>query len=505
MYTITGDGLKIGDLAAVADRRVSVSLSEEAVQRMDAAHETLLAAAAGEQAIYGVNTGFGPLRDQRIDADHLVELQFNLIRSHAAGVGPPLPARWVRGAMLLLANCLAHGSSGIETDTVRLIVEFLNRGIHPVVPCQGSLGASGDLAPLAHVALCLIGEGVVECDGVACRAGDLGLPPANLGPKSGLALINGTHFLTAGAALAADLAGVLIRSAEIVAAMHVEASLSSVHPFDEGVHALRPHRGQREVAANMRALTSGSALVASHAHCSEVQDAYSVRCVPQIHGAVRDAHHRAVETLEIEMSSVTDNPLIVNGELVSAGNFHGEPCALIADYLSLAIVELGNVSERRTERLLNASLSRGLPAFLAHTPGLESGLMIAHYAAAAIASENKGLAYPASADTIPTGANQEDHNSMGFTSARRLNQICENVLSILAIETLCAARALRLRMNCTGLAPGPASLAALERVEDVVPFGDSDEPPSPHISALAGLLRAGSLCGAVESVTGELP
>jgi len=497
MVTISGSNLNIAGLHLVADRHEPVTIDATALERVDAAHTTLLRLAASGKPIYGVNTGFGPLKDKRINAEKLVELQLNLVRSHAAGIGDPMSEKYVRGAMLLLANCLAHGNSGIDRDTLVLITESLNHRIHPIVPAKGSLGASGDLAPLAHVALALIGEGEVEFLGEIRRSADvlqqLGLQPATLGPKAGLALINGTHFLTAVGGLTVRMADLLIATADVAVAMHVEASLSSAHPFDEAVHELRPHEGQRITAFQLRGMLAGSLLVASHTGCHEVQDAYSVRCAPQIHGAVRDAHRRAQDALEIEMNSVTDNPLLIGEEFVSAGNFHGEPCALVMDYLTLALVELGNVSERRTERLLNPTLNRGLPAFLAHEPGLESGLMIAHYAAAAVASENRSLAHPPSADNIPTGANQEDHNSMGMTSAWRLAQVTENLVQILAVEILCSARALRLRMNQTGLEPAEASLNALRRTEQAVPLLEGDAPAAPWIREVAALVRSGEI------------
>jgi histidine ammonia-lyase len=498
--------LGLPDLKRVADGECSVRLHSTALTRMASAYEIVLRAAAGEEAIYGINTGVGPLKDRRIEPGHTVELQTNLIRSHAAGIGPPFAAREVRAAMLLLANCLAHGNSGIEPGIVQLIVEFLNKDIRPRVPCQGSLGASGDLAPLAHVALTLFGEGEVEYEGKLAAAGDvlraLALRPAVGSPKTGLALVNGTHFLTGVGGLATLLAADLMDAADVAVSMHVDASLSSVRPFGEGVQRLRPHPGQAEVAANVRRMTDGSALNKYHANCNEVQDAYSVRCAPQVHGAARDALRHARGVLETEMNSVTDNPLLIEGEIISAGNFHGEPCALVMDYLSLALVEICNISERRTERLLNPALSRGLPAFLAHEPGVESGLMLAHYTAAAVTSENRSLAHPPSADNIPTGANQEDHVSMGMTSARRLAAIAENALAVLSIELLCAARALRMRRRELDRQPGVGNRAALKIIEQAVPPREGDHSPSPEISKVAELVRSGALTRALQNAIG---
>jgi histidine ammonia-lyase len=331
-----------------------------------------------------------------------------------------------------------------------------------------------------------------------------GLEPASLGPKCGLALINGTHFLTAIGALSTHKSRQLLLVADVAAAIHVEASLSSAKPFGEAIMALRPHAGQAESAANLRSLLAGSALMEHHADCHEVQDAYSVRCTPQVHGAVRDAQRHARSVLETEMRSVTDNPLFVGGQFVSAGNFHGEPCALAMDYLSLGLIELGNISERRTERLVNPTLSRGLPAFLAGHPGLESGVMLAHYAAAALASENKTLAFPPSADTIPTGANQEDHVSMGMTSARRLDRICANLQNILAIELLCAARAMQIRKAQTGKGGAAGTEAALASVRGIVSADLTDRPPSPDIQAVAKLIESGQLIQSVSAAIGDL-
>jgi histidine ammonia-lyase len=505
---IDGQSLTLEDVVAVADGQSAVELSPEAFGRMGAAFDAAKHAAAGPDAVYGINTGFGPLKDKRIEPPETEQLQLNLVRSHAAGVGPPFASRQVRAAMLVSANCLAKGCSGIDPRIVQLLVQCLNKSFHPLVPSQGSLGASGDLAPLAHVALALIGEGEVEWRGKA-RASreamkELGLEPAKLGPKCGLALINGTSFITGVGGLALDTGSRLAQVADVAAAMHVEASLSSVRAFDEGLMALRPHPGQAEAAANLRRLTEGSGLVEAHKDCGEVQDAYSVRCAPQVHGATRHALRQAREVVTTEINSATDNPLLVDGRFMSSGNFHGAPCALALDHASLGLIELCNISERRTERLLNPTLSRGLPAFLAGQPGLESGLMLAHYTAAALTSENKSAAFPPSADTIPTGANQEDHVSMGLTSARRLTSICENALHVLSIEVLCAARALRLRMTELDRSPAKGTHAALQAAEGVVPPQSGDRPPAPQIAAVAAMIREGGLLREVETVIGAL-
>jgi histidine ammonia-lyase len=503
-FTITGDGITVEQMVEVAVGHREVEISPAAITRMKVSYEAALRVASGDIPVYGINTGFGPLKDRRIEPEQTSQLQINLIRSHASGVGDLLPTPAVRGAMLLLASCLSIGASGIDPRIVQLLVEFLNKSIHPVVPSQGSLGASGDLAPLAHVALALIGEGPVEGGNALSAMTKHGLEPASLGPKCGLALINGTHFLTAIGALSTHKSRQLLLVADVAAAIHVEASLSSAKPFGEAIMALRPHAGQAESAANLRSLLAGSALMEHHADCHEVQDAYSVRCTPQVHGAVRDAQRHARSVLETEMRSVTDNPLFVGGQFVSAGNFHGEPCALAMDYLSLGLIELGNISERRTERLVNPTLSRGLPAFLAGHPGLESGVMLAHYAAAALASENKTLAFPPSADTIPTGANQEDHVSMGMTSARRLDRICANLQNILAIELLCAARAMQIRKAQTGKGGAAGTEAALASVRGIVSADLTDRPPSPDIQAVAKLIESGQLIQSVSAAIGDL-
>jgi len=504
---LNGSGLTLGALAEVADGR-KVRLAADALERLTAARAAVIKATSSSEAVYGVNTGFGPLRDRRVESGRLAELQLNLVRSHAAGVGPPFATRQVRAAMALTANCLAHGRSGIELGVVQLLVDFLNRSVHPVVPSQGSLGASGDLAPLAHVALCLIGEGTVEMEGALMPASEalsrVGLSPITLGPKDGLSLINGTHFLTAVGGLAAVEAVAVIKSADIAVSLHIEASLSSVRPYSEEVLSLRPHPGALQTAANVRRLVEGSGLMRSHENCGEVQDAYSVRCAPQVHGAVRQAWMHAAQVLEVELNAVTDNPVWIGGQFVSAGNFHGEPCALALDYLTLGLIELGNISERRTERLLNPTLSRGLPAFLASDPGVESGLMLAHYTAAALASENKSLAYPPSADTIPTGANQEDHVSMGATSARRLDTVVGNLSRILAVELLAGARAVRMRMAERGTQPGRGTTIALEGVETIAPHRPGDRSPSEDIERVSAAIRSGEMVRHVEEKMGEL-
>jgi histidine ammonia-lyase len=429
------------------------------------------------------------------------------------GVGEPLPRDVVRAMLLLRANTLALGHSGARPLVVDRLLDLLRLGVHPVVPAQGSVGASGDLAPLAHLALPLIGRGSVELNGqvtpalVALR--EVGLEPLTLGPKEGLALLNGTQLMSAlGALLLAD-ADRLVRTASTIAAMSVEALLGTDVAFTAAYQLARPHPGQIEVAAELRHLLRDSGLQASHhASAHKVQDPYSLRCVPQVHGAVRDALDHLRRVLDIELNSATDNPLVFpgggaadagtlatgGGLVISGGNFHGEPIALALDFAKLALAELGSISERRTALLLDAHLNGGLPAFLAPASGLESGLMLLQYSAAALASENKVLAHPATADSIPTSANQEDHVSMGPIAGRHARLVLDHVERILAIEAICAAQALDLRLaTLPGVAPGAGVEEAHRRVRAVARHLDADRELGPDLAAVIGLVHAGSL------------
>ena len=503
--TLTGNDLSIADLAAVAGG-ATVRFSDSAVAAMKASRSVVDDAVARDEVIYGVNTGFGNFADVRIGAADLEGLQRNLVRSHAAGVGATLPVRETRALMVLRANVLAKGFSGARVETAQLLIDCLNRGIHPNVPEQGSVGASGDLAPLAHVALLLIGEGQCEFKGQAMKAGDAllaaSLKPVTLGPKEGLALINGTQLMTGIAGLALLEAETLARTADVVAAMTVDALLGTDVAFDPRIHAARPHAGQAASARNLRRLLAGSALRESHRNCGRVQDAYSLRCAPQVHGAVRDALAFVRGTIEIEMNSATDNPMVFadSSELLSGGNFHGEPVAMAADFLKIATAELGGISERRIERLVNPSLS-GLPAFLTEDGGLRSGFMMAHVTAAALASENKSLAHPASVDSITTSANKEDHVSMGSIAARQARSVVKNVRLILAIEALAAAQAIEFHRPLR-------TSAALEAVHaflrGAIPKYDSDRIMGPEIETAAELVRTGDLLRAAEESSGSL-
>jgi histidine ammonia-lyase len=424
-----------------------VVLDSDALQRMDTTRVALERVEASGEPIYGVNTGFGPLKSVLIPEEDRIRLQENLIRSHSAGAGDPLPRVCVRAAMAVLAASLLKGHSGVPSSVAALIGERLNRDDIPVIPSQGSLGASGDLAPLAHIALAMM------------ESGDL-----DTASKVGLSLINGTHVHTALAALLVLEAERLAYAADVACAMIVEALLCSGKPFEARVHALRPHKHQANSARNISKLVSGSQLMASHANCGEVQDAYSIRCAPQVHGAARQAIAHLRDVVEVELSSVTDNPLLIDEEVISAGHFHGEPVGLALDYAKIGIAELASISERRTERALNKDLNRGLPAFLVATPGLNSGLMILQYTAAALVSENKVLAHPSCVDSIPTGANQEDHVSMAMNAALHARKVLANARRVIAIEMLVAAQALDCRRALQPERPGQGVRAAWEAV-----------------------------------------
>jgi histidine ammonia-lyase len=510
---LTGADLTIADVEAVARGGAPAALDLHARARMDEARTVIEELVAAGEVVYGVTTGFGALASETIAPGDVERLQENLLMSHAAGVGPPFPRDVVRAMLLLRANTLALGHSGCRPEVVDALLAFLARGVHPVVPSQGSVGASGDLAPLAHLALPLIGRGTVELNGqvlpalVALR--EVGLEPLRLGAKEGLALLNGTQMMSAlGALLLAD-AGRLARTASVTAAMSVEALLGTDVAFGAAYQLARPHPGQVAVAAELRHLLRDSGLQRSH-HGShhKVQDPYSLRCVPQVHGAVRDALDQLHRVLDTELNSATDNPLVFpgggvadagaaatgGGRVISGGNFHGEPVALALDYAKLAIAELGSISERRIALLVDPALNGGLPPFLAADSGLDSGMMIYQYTAAALVSENKVLAHPASADTIPTSANQEDHVSMGSIAARHARTVLEHVEQVLAIEIVVAAQALDLRLaGVGGAGPGAGVAAALALVRERVPHLTQDREPGPDLAAAVALVRSGAL------------
>lgn len=504
--TLDGESLAVEDVVRVARDRAPVSLDEASLARVEVSRAYVDALIAEERVVYGITTGFGYFKERRIGPEAVEQLQHNLIVSHSAGVGEPLSVETVRAMLLLRANALAKGYSGVRPETLGLLIEMLNRGVHPRIPSQGSVGASGDLSPLSHLALVMIGEGEAEVEGRVLPGAEalkaVGLSPIKLGAKEGLALINGTQAMTALGALTLSRATALAKLADVVCAMTLEATLGSPRAYLPHFHALRPHPGQQASARNMTRLTEASELVASHAGCDQVQDAYSLRCAPQVHGASRDAIDYGARVVGIELNSATDNPLIFadRDEVLTGGHFHGQPVALAMDFLAIALSELANISERRVERLVNATYSNGLPMFLAEEGGLNSGYMVAQYTAASLVSENKVLAHPSSVDSIPTSAGQEDHVSMGTTAARKAVNVCDNVERVLAIEFLCAAQALDFRK----IPAGTGSAAAYEAIRKVVPYLAVDRVVSRDIEAMVSIMRDGSLLAAVEAAVGEL-
>jgi histidine ammonia-lyase len=501
---ILDQSLSLSDFQRVVREHEPVQLAPQARERVQAARAVIERIVEGSEAVYGVNTGFGKFATVSVDRSQLAQLQHNLIVSHAIGVGAALPGEVVRGILLLRAQSLALGHSGVREDVIGLLLALLNAQAHPVIPAQGSVGASGDLAPLAHLALTLLGMGELEHAGTVRPAAEvlaeLGLTPLELQAKEGLALINGTQLMGSLLALSVLDARTLLHTANVAAAMTVEGMRGSHQPFRDDVVRLRPHPGALEVAAELRTHLSGSAVAPSHALCGRVQDAYSLRAVPQVHGATLDVIAHAERVLAVEFASVTDNPLIFpeSGEVISGGNFHGQPLALSADALTVAVAELGSISERRCEQLLNPALS-GLPGFLTPQGGLNSGLMIAQYTAAALVSENKVLSHPASVDSIPTSANQEDHVSMGAHACRKLRQVLENVSVVVAVELLCAAQALEFQP----LQPGAGVAAAYRFVRTLSAPLDHDRYYKPELDRLTLAVSAGTVLDAAQQVGRE--
>jgi histidine ammonia-lyase len=528
MVLLDGSSLTIEQLLAIADRGETVALAEAARDRVRASRAVVDRRARGDEPAYGINTGFGSFADVKIAPEALETLQLNLLRSHAAGLGEPLPARAVRATMALRANVLAKGFSGISEATLDALIALLNHGVHPRVPSRGSVGASGDLAPLAHLALVLIGEGEALDDqeetardrkdraeeengsrqslrsrrfhpirGAEALA-RAGLTPVRLGPKEGLALINGTQPSTAVLALALAGAEQVARAADIAAALSIDALRGSIHPFESRIHDARPFAGQRRSAANIEALMRGSGINHSHEHCGKVQDAYSLRCAAQVHGATREALRFVRETVLVEANSATDNPMVFadTGDIVSGGNFHGAPIAIAADLLAAALVPLATISERRTDRLVDPTLS-GLPAFLTRDGGLKSGYMLAQVTAAAVASEMKSLAHPAGVDTIPTSANKEDHVSMSMTAALKAATSVARARDVVAIEILCACQAIDLLAPLT---TSPALAIVHRLVRSRVPMLDDDRAPAPDIVAITELIATNALQDACAGV-----
>ncbi len=500
---VDGSTLTIDKVVSVARMGASVEFADDARKRVTDSRKSLEKLLEGGAPVYAVNTGVGDLLDVRIPEKDLRSLQVNLLRSHACGVGEPLPVEVVRAMILLRANALAKGYSGVRPDLVDMLLSLLNEGIHPVIPRQGSVGASGDLALLAHLALVLIGEGRAESRagaGSGAQAlGSAGLKPLALEPKEAISLINGTQAMTAVGCLAAEDSGNLIDNAQIIAAMSLDALRGTATAFDEAISKVRPHKGQTAVAKNMTALLADSEIMRSHKHCAKVQDAYTLRCIPQVIGASLDAVWHCMGVLGVEMNSATDNPLYFpeDSRIVSGGNFHGQPVAIALDYLGLAVHEMGAFSERRLARLVDHKLS-GLPPFLTRHGGLSSGMMVPQYVAASIVSENKVLVHPASADSIPTSAGQEDHNSMGMTSAWKARSIVENVSRVLAIEMLAAAQGL----DFIPLHSSPSIEGVRTLLRAKVPRLEEDRSMAGDVEGVAHMISEGVFVKAVEGVCG---
>lgn len=486
------------------ESRVEVSTETRGAIRRS--REVVEGAIERGETVYGVNTGFGKLANLSIDTARLPTLQHNLIVSHATGVGSPLPYDVARLALALRIHAVARGCSGVREALIDHMLAVFNAGFAPVIPAQGSVGASGDLAPLAHMALPLIGRGeLIAPDGVRLSGAEglrrAGVEPIQLAAKEGLALINGTQIMTAGGIVTLHRAVQCAKAADIACAMTIEALRASERPMLAKVHDVRPHPTQQQTAANLRRLLADSEILPSHAGCGKVQDAYSMRCAPQVHGASKRAIEHARDVLTIEASSVTDNPLVFDtGDVISAGNFHGQPVSQALDFLGIGVATLANISERRTENLVNPDIS-GLPPFLAKDPGIESGFMIAQVTAAALASENKTLAHPASVDTVPTSANREDHVSMGVTAARHAAQIVRNTTSVLAVELCAAACGLDFGEP---LRAGKGVEAARSIVRGAVPPHDGDRELHGDLAAAAELISSGVLVAAVEAAVGPI-
>ncbi|HEV8307917.1 MAG TPA: histidine ammonia-lyase [Methylomirabilota bacterium] len=503
---VLGEPLAPEDVVGVARAGWPVALPAETERRISHGRAFVDRLAAGETPVYGITTGVGKLKDVLIPAPERRALQLNLIRSHAAGLGPPMAVAETRAMWLCLAASLARGHSGVRPAVVRLLGDCLNRGVTPVVPEWGSLGASGDLIPLAHAALVLVGEGEAWVDARRLPGADAlaaaSLEPLTLEAKEGLALLNGTHQMAGTGALLLHDAAAVLRLADVTGSMSLEALMGTNTAADPRLHALRAHPGQVAAAANVRRLTAASAIIASHADCHRVQDAYSLRCLPQVHGAAREAHAFARAILARELASVTDNPLIFPDDehVLPGGNFHGQPLALAFDALAIGLGYLAGIAERRIDRLVNPLVSE-LPAFLAADGGLRSGYMLAQYQAAALASEVKTLAHPASADSIPTSGNQEDFVSMGAAAVRKCRQVLSRVRAVLAIEAVCAAQALDFRAP---LRPGRGSAAAQAAIRARVPPLTEDRVLRDDFMAALGLVEDGSLLAAVEAAAGPL-
>ncbi len=499
---VDGSPLTVDDVVAVALGRSTAVAGSDLDERMEPARALVERVVANDETVYGITTGFGALANTRIHAEQASDLQYDLLRSHAAGVGPYVEPEIVRAMLLCRARTLAQGHSGVRPEIVRYLLTLLELDLLPAVPSQGSVGASGDLAPFAHLALPVIGEGEILVDGEAVASRPVleqaGITPLQLLPKEGLSLLNGTEGMLAHGCLAIHRATQLVDATDAAAALSVEALMGSSRPFDDRIHRLRPHPGQAASAARIGGLLSGSAIDASHhddfGH--KVQDAYSLRCAPQVHGAVRDTIDHATRVFNRELAAVVDNPIVfpATGEVVSGGNFHGQPLAFALDFLAIAVTELGSISERRVDRLLDPHRSSGLTPFLATNPGVSSGYMITQYTAAAIVAENRVLAHPASVESIPTSGMQEDHVSMGWGAARKLDMVLTNTARVIAVELMCAAQGVEQRP----MDPAPGTAAVHDTVRSVCPTLVEDRPPGPDITKIAELIESGAFTAVEE-------
>jgi histidine ammonia-lyase len=511
---LNGNNLALEDFEQVVLHRQPVLLEPDARERVARAREVVESLVEGDGVAYAITTGVGQLADVRITAEQARQLQINLVRSHAAGVGEALSEAESRAMMLLRANSLAKGYSGVRAVVIDTLCQMLNRGVHPVIPSQGSVGASGDLAPLAHLALVLIGEGDACYKGRRMKGGEAmraaQIATLRLEAKEAISLINGTQAMLAVGVLALLEARTLAATADVVAAISLDALQGTDVAFDARIHQARPHAGQTLVARHLRTMLEGSALRERHRTCKRVQDAYSLRCIPQVHGAVRDVLDYARQVFEVEMNSAVDNPLVfvkkalvkkaeageawaggeAEGDVLSGGNFHGQPIAFALDFLAIALAALAGISERRTERMVNPALSEGLPAFLAADAGLNSGFMMLQVTAAALVGENKVLGHPASVDSVPTSGNKEDYVSMGITAALKLKRVVQNVRHVLAIEALAAAQAMDL---LAPLKPGTRAQQALEEIRAVSPAVPTDRSLAEDIALVAEVIRRGKL------------
>ena len=507
--TLTGENLTIESLYEASlspHTEVKIKISDLAKEKMARSRAYVHEVVKKGQPVYGINTGFGALSSKFIPEEDLATLQVNLIRSHCTGIGEPFSEKFVRAIMILRANCLCSGFSGINPEIVNLLKDFVNIGIVPIIPQKGSVGASGDLAPLAHLALALIGEGEVIYKGEKRQSIDVlkevNLKPAILGPKDGLALINGTAIMAALGAMAVYESKNLIKLSDIACALTVDGIRGTSKAFDLDISNLKPHPGQKESAANLEKLLTNSELMLSHSDCERVQDPYSLRCAPQVHGAIRQTIRHAEEVVQTELNSITDNPLIFceKEKVISGGNFHGQALSFCMDYLAMGLAEICNISERRVEKMMNPSFSE-LPAFLTKNSGLNSGLMIAHVSAAALTSENKVFCHPASVDSIPTSTDKEDHVSMGVTAGLKLWKVLENVKACLAIEILCNTQALEFQRPHKST---PALESVYNLVRETVPPIEEDRVFYNDIQNILNLVEKNNIITAVENNIGEL-